>query len=170
MDKTLDGYTERILGYVRDDRSLAVLAATSEKLKRLMTGVSVSRLLQRPTLRRWSVSEIVAHLADGEIVGAFRLRSILASPGTVIAAYDQDEWARSGRYGKRDPWKSLEQFHAVREGNLDLLAQLRTEEWEFYGIHSERGRESIERLVRMLAGHDINHVRQIEQILGGICI
>jgi len=111
------------------------------------------------------VSEIVAHLADAEIVGAFRLRLILGSPGTPIVAYDQDQWAASGHYDQREPRKSIEQFRVLREGNLALLKSLRPEQWRHFGVHSERGQESIEHIVRMFAGHDINHLRQIEGIL-----
>ena len=109
--------------------------------------------------------EIVAHLADAEIVGAFRIRLILGSPGAHIVAYDQSRWVTSGHYDKRDPRKSAEQFRLVRDGNLALLRTLEPEQWKHYGLHSERGQESIEHIVRMSAGHDINHLRQIEKIL-----
>jgi hypothetical protein len=111
------------------------------------------------------VSEILAHLADGEIVGAFRIRTILGSPGAPIAAYDQDKWVESGHYDQRDPRQSLELFRVVRQANLALLELLEPAQWQHDGIHSERGRESIERIVRMFAGHDLNHIRQIERIL-----
>ena len=111
------------------------------------------------------MGEIVAHLADGEIVGAFRLRLILGSPGTSIIAYDQDKWVIRGHYDKRDPQKSVEQFRVLREGNLALLKSLKPEQWQHYGMHSERGQESIDHIVRMFAGHDINHLQQIEKIL-----
>jgi DinB superfamily len=111
------------------------------------------------------VSEIIAHLADAEIVGGFRLRFILGSPGAPIVAYDQDKWATSGHYDKRDPRKSMELFCVLREWNLALLKSLKPEQWKHYGMHSERGRESIEHIVRMFAGHDINHLQQIAGIL-----
>src|SRR5204863_8711416 len=96
---------------------------------------------------------IRAHRADAEIVGAYRIRATLGSPGGPVAAYDQDAWAAAGRYTARDPLKSLELFRVVREANLALLASLAPEQWHDYGVHSERGRESIEHLVRMFAGH-----------------
>jgi hypothetical protein len=86
-----------------------------------------------------SVSEILAHLADAEIVGGFRMRFILGSPGAPIVAFDQDQWVASGHYDKRDPRKSVEQFRVLREANL---ASLEREQWEHYGIHPERGQES----------------------------
>ena len=71
----------------------------------------------------------------------------------------------SGHYDTRDPRKSLEQFRVLREANLALLESLEPEQWKQYGLHSERGQESIEQIVRMFAGHDLNHVKQIEEIL-----
>ena len=165
MSETPQQYTQRILGYMEGKQPLAVQAATAEKLDRLIKGVSTAKLRERPAPEKWSVSEIVAHLADGEIVGGFRMRLILGSPGTPIVAYDQDQWVISGHYDKRDPWKSVEQCRVLREGNLALLESLEPEQWKHYGMHSERGRESIEDIVRMFAGHDINHLQQIEEIL-----
>src|SRR5262245_7754954 len=165
MNETADHYTARILGSVDGKDPLAVLAATPAALERLIANVAPERLRARPANDTWSVSEIVAHLADGEIVGAFRLRFILGSPGAPIGAYDQDAWVTSGHYDRRDPRKSVEQFRVVREANLALLASLDPPQWQHHGVHSERGPETIERVVRMFAGHDLNHLRQIEKIL-----
>jgi DinB family protein len=165
MKETPRQYTERILGHVEGKHPLAVQAATAKKLARLIDGVPAARLRKRPAPDKWSVSEILAHLADGEIVGAFRLRLILGAPGSPIAAYDQDEWVTSGHYDKRDPRKSVEQFRVLRESNLALLKSITPDQWKQYGVHSERGKESIEHIVRMFAGHDLNHLRQIENIL-----
>ena len=165
MSETPQQYTERILGYLDGKHPLDVQAATARTLERLIEDVPTAMLRKRPARDRWSVSEILAHLADGEIVGAFRIRLILGSPGASIVAYDQDNWVVSGHYDARDPRKSLEQFRVLREGNLELLRSLGPEQWTHYGVHSERGQESIEQIVRMFAGHDINHLRQIETIL-----
>ena len=165
MSETPQQYTQRILGYVEGKQPLAVQAATAKKLDRLIKGVSTAKLRKRPAPEKWSVSEIVAHLADGEIVGAFRMRLILGSPGAHIVAYDQDQWVTSGHYDKRDPRESVEQFRVLREANLALLKSLKPEQWKDYGVHSERGQESIEHIVRMFAGHDTNHLQQIEKIL-----
>jgi DinB superfamily len=167
MNETAQQYTQRITAYVEGMQPLAVQAATAKKLERLIEGVSTTDLRKRPAVDKWSVSEILAHLSDAEIVTGFRMRQILGAPGTPIAAYDQDSWVTSGHYEKRDPRKSLEQFGVVREANLALLKSLTPEQWKHYGVHSERGKETIENLVCMNAGHDINHLRQIERILLG---
>jgi hypothetical protein len=166
MNETPQQYTQRVLGYVEGKQPLKVQAATAKRLERLIKGVPAAKLRKRPAPDKWSVSEILAHLADAEIVGGFRMRLILGAPGTPIAAFDQDAWVMSGHYGKRDPRKSIEQFRVLREANLALLKVLTPEQWKHYGMHSERGQESIEHIVRMFAGHDVNHLRQIERILG----
>ncbi|MGA8867598.1 MAG: DinB family protein [Candidatus Sulfotelmatobacter sp.] len=166
MNETPQQYTQRVLGYIEGKQPLAVQAATAKKLARLLKGVPTGKLRKRPATGKWSVSEIVAHLADAEIVGGFRMRLILGAPGTPIAAFDQDSWVTSGHYEKRDPRKSIEQFRVLREGNIAMLKSLKPEQWQHYGMHSERGQETIEHIVRMFAGHDINHLRQIESILG----
>ena len=163
--ETPQEYTRRILGNIEGQAPLAVQAATAGRLRDLIEGAPAATLRRRPAPDKWSVSEILAHLADGEIVGAFRIRFILGSPGSPIVAYDQDAWVASGHYDRRDPRASLEQFRVVREANLALLESLEPEQWKQYGIHSERGQESIERIVHMFAGHDLNHLKQIEEIL-----
>jgi|SRR5215471_5215473 len=165
MNETPKQYTDRMLGNVEGKEPLAVQAATAKRLDRLIEGASTPTLRKRPAPGKWSVSEILAHLVDAEIVGGFRMRLILGSPGVPIVAYDQNEWVRTGHYDRRDPRKSVEQFRVLREGNLALLKSLDPGQWKHYGMHSERGQESIEHIVCMFAGHDINHLRQIETIL-----
>ena len=166
MKETPQQYTQRVVSYMEGKKPLAVQSATAKKLERLIKGVPTAKLRKRPAPEKWSVGEILAHLAEAEIVGGFRMRLILGAPGTPITPFDQDAWVISGHYAKRDPRKSLAQFRAVREANLDLLKSLTPEQWKHHGLHAERGVETIEHIARMFAGHDINHTRQIEQILG----
>ena len=93
------------------------------------------------------------------------MRQILGAPGTPIQAFDQDAWAAAGHYEKRDARKSLEQFRVLREANLALLKSLTPEQWKHHGMHAERGVETIEHIVRMMAGHDLNHLAQVERIV-----
>jgi hypothetical protein len=168
MNETAQQYIQRITGHVEGKQPLPVQAATAPKLERLIEGVPTSTLRRRPAADQWSASEIVAHLADAEIVIGFRMRLILGAPGIPIAAYDQDSWVTSGHYDTRDPRQSVEQFRAVREANLALLESLTPEQWQQHGVHSERGRETIEQMVHMTAGHDMNHLQQIERILSAL--
>ncbi len=154
MNETAQQYIQRITAHVEGKQPLAVQAATAKKLERIIKGLPTAKLRKRPAPDKWSVSEILAHLADTEIVVGFRMRLILDAPGTPVVAVDQDSWVTSGHYEKRDPRKSVEQ-----------LKSLTPQQWKHYGMHSERGQETIEHIVRMYAGHDINHLQQIERIL-----
>jgi len=165
MAETAQQYIQRMLGNVKGQHPLKVQAATPKKLERLVRGVPASKLRKRPAPGRWSVAEIVGHLADTEIVGSWRIRAILGAPGTAIQAFDQDVWVVAGHYEKRDPRKCIEQFRVLREANLALFKSLAPEQWQHHGMHAERGQETIEHIVRLFAGHDLNHLQQIERIL-----
>src|SRR6266446_6902802 len=98
MSETAQQYTQRILSNARGQDPIKLQSATTKKLERLIKGVSTAKLRKRPAPDKWSVAEILAHLADAEIVGGFRIRLILGAPGTPIAPFDQDAWVSSGHY------------------------------------------------------------------------
>jgi len=157
-------YKAKILSYQAGADFLALQETAPAKLASLVAGLSAEQLAFHPGPSKWSIQQVVAHLADDELVGGYRLRMILSSPGTTIQAFDQDVWARTGRYDARDVNSSLELFRVLREANLALLRSLSGEEWEMFGVHAERGVESIRDIAMYFAGHDINHFRQIETI------
>jgi uncharacterized damage-inducible protein DinB len=165
MKETPQQYTQRILGYLEGKKSMEILASTPRQIARLVKGVSRKKLSQRPASDKWSVTEILAHLADTELVYGFRIRLILEASGTPIQGIDQDSWAKFSNYAKHDPVLSLEAFRITRERMVRLLKSLPRESWDFYGMHSERGKETVTRVVEMLAGHDVNHMKQIKERL-----
>ena len=157
-------YKAKILSYQAGADFLALQAAAPATLASLVAGLSADQLARRPAPAKWSIQEIVAHLADDELVGGYRMRMILSAPGTAIQAFDQDVWARTGRYDSRPVSASLELFRVLREANLVLLRSLSADEWNMFGVHTERGVESIRDIAMYFAGHDINHFQQIEAI------
>jgi uncharacterized damage-inducible protein DinB len=165
MNETPQEYIKRILGNAEGQDGLKIQRATPKKIARLIRGRSASKLRKRPAPGKWSVAEILAHLADCEVVTSWRMRQILGAPGTPMQAFDQDAWAAALHYSKRDARKSLAYFTASREANLALLKSLAPEQWKQYGVHAARGQESIEHIVRLNAGHDVNHTKQIERLL-----
>ena len=92
---------------------------------------------------------------------------MLASNGTPIQAFDQDAWAETFSYNRRDPRVSIETFNTLRKNNLRLLTSVPRRLWENYGQHSERGKETVDHVMRMMAGHDLNHLQQLEKIAKG---
>jgi hypothetical protein len=165
MQETPQQYITRILSYQEGKDPLKIQRATAKKIERLIKGVSKKKLMTRPEPGKWSVAEILAHLADTELVAGFRLRLILGENGVTIQAFDQDIWAEKLEYRKRDPKKSLAAFRSFREHNLTTIKSIPKPMWENYGMHAERGKESVTRIVHMFAGHDLNHLGQIERIL-----
>ena len=167
MQETPQQYTERILSYQRGKDPLKVIATTPKQLTGLLKGLQKKKLAKRPAPEKWSVTEILAHISDTEMVFSFRIRLILGSNGTPIQAFDQDTWAEYSKYANHDPKLSLEAYRINRERNLRLLKTIPREMWEYYGMHSARGKETITRVTGMMAGHDINHLNQIRQIIRG---
>ncbi len=164
MQETPQQYTQRMLNHSHGKDPVRLQQAAPRKLAALTKGLNKKRLTLRPQPGKWSIAEILAHLADAELVVGFRLRLILASNGTPIQAFDQDAWADTFNYNRRDPKTSLETFRALRENNLRLLSSVPRSLWKNYGQHQERGQESVDHIVRMMAGHDLNHIVQIEKI------
>jgi hypothetical protein len=164
MQETPQQYTERMLNHSRGKDPVRLQQAAPKKLAALTKRLNKKRLTARPAPGKWSVAEILAHLADAELVIGYRLRLILASNGTPIQAFDQDAWADTFNYGRRDPKVSLETFRVLRENNLRLLSSVPRGLWKNYGQHQERGQESVDHIVRLMAGHDLNHMLQIEKI------
>ena len=165
MKETPKQYTKRILGYQHGLKPLAVLTSTPRKMGRLIRGVPKQKLARRPGPRRWSAAEILAHLADTELVFGFRMRLILGKSGTPIQAFDQDSWAGYSRYRLHDPRQSLEAFRVLRARNVRLLRFVPKPMHKNFGMHSERGKETITRVTEMMAGHDINHLTQLQRLL-----
>jgi hypothetical protein len=165
VQETIEQYKKRIMDTLGVQAPLKVQAATPVKIEKIIKAVPAAKLGKRPAPGKWSVREILAHLADAEIVAGYRMRSVLGEPGCAIPAFDQNRWAEAEDYPKRDAKMSLRLFRTLREANLSMLKSLKPEQWKHFGIHSERGEESIERIAQMMAGHDINHFRQIEAIL-----
>jgi uncharacterized damage-inducible protein DinB len=157
-------YMARMRSYLGGRDPLKMQAAYPAKLARAVRGLSAAQLKRRPRPKKWSIQEILGHLADTEVVYGWRLRMMLAQPGAPIQAYDQDIWAARLGYKRQPAGKLLEQVRVLRESNLRLLKSVPRKWWNRYGMHSERGKETVARTVVLLAGHDINHLNQIAAI------
>jgi hypothetical protein len=165
MPETFEQYRNRLLELSKGQNPLKLQAAAPQRLARLLKGVPRAKLRKRPAPGKWSIHEIMTHLADTEIVLGFRIRLVLGSPGTPIMGFDQDAWVENCHYDKRDTSTALEQFTALRKSNLALFKAVRPEQRNHSGMHSERGEENVETMISMMAGHDLNHIAQIERIL-----
>jgi hypothetical protein len=158
-------YLARIRELAAAQDPLAAQAQTPVLLAELIANISSVRLTSRPALDKWSIGEIIAHLAEDEIATAWRYRQMVEHSGIALAGFDQDLWARLGNYPARDPQDSLVLFRLLRNANLEFLRALSPEQWECFGIHAERGSITLRDLATHMAGHDANHVQQIQRIL-----
>jgi uncharacterized damage-inducible protein DinB len=160
-----DAYEARILAYSAGKDPLAMQKEAPALVDKLIDGVDESRLGRRPSPGKWSVREIVAHLAEDEIASSWRYRQMLESSGVTLAAFDQDKWAAFAQYSAWSTQEAARLYRLLREANVRLLAALTAEQLQCFGIHAERGRLTIAELVRHMAGHDRNHIDQIGTIL-----
>ena len=141
---------------------LEVLETTYPQMLRLFERFTRDQVEQRPALGKWSAREIVAHLADCELVFSFRLRQALAEDHPVIQPFDQEKWAT--RYANLDIDAALDLFESARTWNLLLLDEVSDEERERGTTHPERGTMSLWTIVETMAGHDLNHLQQIARL------
>jgi hypothetical protein len=168
MQETAHQYIARILSNAEGRDPMGVIETTAERLHTLLNATEPSAWHRRAEPARWSAAEVLAHLADVEIVTGWRIRSILSHDGVSIQAFDQDAWADVFSYADVDPRESLATFTAVRRSLVSLLKRVDPARHAHHGMHAERGKETIEHLIRLYAGHDLNHLKQIEElVLGG---
>ena len=165
MRETPQQYIARILGCLGTREPLDVLGSTAGTLATLVGSRSPEDLRWTTSPTRWSAVAIVAHLADAEIVASYRIRMILASPGVAIQAFDQNAWASTFDYQRQHAPAAIGVFAPLREAWLSLVANGGPDCLDRYGVHAERGQETIRHLLRLYAGHDLNHLQQIVRIL-----
>lgn len=141
-----------------------VIAATAHELIRLEDKLGADGVERSFAPGKWTARQIFCHLADCEIAFAFRLRQALAEPRHVIQPFDQDAWARSYNGPGYRAHTAVQVFSAVRGWNVVLLDGLPAEAFSKRVSHPERGEMSFQTLIETMAGHDLNHLRQLETI------
>ena len=139
-----------------------VLFTTTSRLQALIAPLSLEAIEQTPGPGKWSIREILCHLADCELVFCFRLRQAMAEDHPVIQPFDQDAWART--YAAYDLPSALAMFTAARNWNLRLISSLTEADRHRPITHPERGTMTLWTIVETMAGHDINHLGQIEYL------
>ena len=142
-----------------------VLEQTARQLSKVGERLNAGNMEWRPAPGKWNAREILCHLADCEIAFGFRLRQTLAEKHHVIQPFDQEKWA--GMYGSLSARSALAAFSALREYNLALIGSTTGEGMAKKVTHPERGDMTFRTIVETMAGHDINHLKQLEAIVGG---
>ncbi len=161
-------YIAAILGLLGDRDPFEILPRTPDRLRQRMAGLAAGQMGRPEAPGKWSVREVLQHLADSELVWSYRVRMILAHDRPQLTGYDQDLWATRLHYEESDAEAALDQFRVLREANLLLLGRVSAADLRRVAIHAERGEESVERMIRLNAGHDLLHLRQIDRIRAAV--
>lgn len=140
-----------------------VLEMTAITIARLIRNSDAEQLTRAPAPGKWSIRDIICHLADCEITFAFRLRQTIAESHHVIQPFDQEAWASP--YGSLDAHDALDAFSAIRRWNLLFIRAVGTAAESKQVKHPERGEMTFKTILETMGGHDINHLRQIENLV-----
>jgi len=142
---------------------LDVLAETHTRIPAIARKLGPEGLARSYAPGKWTAAQVLAHLADCEIAFGFRVRQIISEPQLAIQPFDQDQWARY--YSGLSGLEAAQTFQAVRRWNLALFRLLSRDDLDKTANHPERGPEKAETVIRILAGHTLNHLAQLEKIL-----
>lgn len=160
-------YVVSRLAIIGDRDPVPLLAAAPDRVADAVTHLSENAARRPEGPGAWSVLQVVRHLADSEVVYGYRLRAIVAAGPDAeppIPGYAQEAWADRLSYHRGTLAEAVEDYAAGRRMTIRFLKALDDDAWERAGRHSERGRETVRRIVTLLAGHDIGHEQQIARI------
>ncbi len=149
-----------------DRDPLAVLAETQEKIPAIAQKLGPEGLKRSYGPGKWTAAQVLTHLADAEIAFGFRVRQIVAEPEMPIQPFDENKWA--AHYDRADGAQAAQTFKVRRAFNLALFRQLTKEELQRAAKHPDRGPEKADTVIRILAGHTLNHLAQLEKIVAGL--
>lgn len=142
---------------------LAILSSTADRIEEIFAPLGDVSVNQPLAPGKWSPREIVIHLADCEIAHSFRYRQALAEDNPIVQPWDQEKWAKY--YAAYDAQQALRAFMALRQWNVALPRSLNAEQMARPVNHPERGDLTVRELAETAAGHDINHLKQLEATL-----
>jgi hypothetical protein len=150
--------------YLGDRDPLETIRETAGVIRRLLERTLAEQVAMCPPGKKWNAREIVCHLADCELVFSFRMKQTLAEESPVLQPFDQEKWAL--RYENLDLSSALALFEAARRWNVLLVEATTEEERRRTVTHPERGTMTFWTIVGTMAGHDTNHLLQLERLAG----
>ncbi|NIR52052.1 DUF664 domain-containing protein [candidate division KSB1 bacterium] len=133
-------------------------------LPQVLKELTEQDLKARPRTGKWSIQEIVLHVADSEIMGAGRIRQAYTQPGSTFATYDQDIWADIFDYRNQDGsaiQNALKLFEYLRRTSSAIFRRARRGDWQKNGIHAEYGSLTLRQLLELYADHSERHIERI---------
>ncbi len=157
-------YTAAILDLLGARNPMDVLSRTADAVRNATANLTDAQLSQPESPGKWSIRHVVQHLADSDLVWGYRVRMVLAQERPPLTGYDQDLWSERLHYDRLPVDEALDRFAILRRSNLRLLQEASPADLQRVGVHAERGDESVEHMIRMYAGHDLLHLRQLARI------
>ncbi|HVP40105.1 MAG TPA: DinB family protein [Candidatus Saccharimonadales bacterium] len=158
----MKAYIRKTVQFIGKRDPLKLMASTPARIERAVRGLTAAQFKRRPGRGKWSIQEILGHLADTEVVYGWRIRRALAEPGAPVHGFDQQRWAECFRYQRTHARASLAVYRLVRLTTLAAIAAApRPARKRAAVMHSERGREPFLLMCKMCAGHDLNHLAQV---------
>ena len=158
-------YIDKFLKLLGDKDPAAVLGSTASWCRQCTEPLTAEQLAVPEAEGKWSTAGVLQHLADSELVWGYHLRKVLAEDRPVLTSFDQDLWANRLGYMAADRNAALPLFSALRSENLDLLARASPSDLDRVGVHEERGEESVRHMMRLCAGHDLVHRKQLQRLV-----
>ena len=157
-------YVRSILALLGDSDPVDVQSQLLGNLRKAIAGLSGDAINRPEAPGKWSIAQVVRHLADSEVVCGWRLRLVLGQDRPAVTGYDQDAWVQRLAGAYPDVEAALRVLDALRSSHVTLLRSLKAADWEREGVHAERGPESVRMMAKLYAGHDLAHLNQIARI------
>jgi len=157
-------YVAALMELLGDRDPLGVLRETEPALRERVADFTYANTGRPEAPGKWSIRQVIQHLADSDLVWGWRVRLVLAQDRPPLTGYDQDRWAERLRYQDARVTDALDEFGVLRRSNLRLIERATPEDLARVGLHAERGEESIAHMIKLYAGHDLLHLRQIDRI------
>lgn len=150
-----------------DRDPVAVLRETPRRVSDLLRTMTAEQIEGKPAAGKWSVREVVCHLADCEVAWGWRMRLIYGSDNPLLQPFDQNTWARAYQGDGYTTSAATAAWSGLRQWNLALIGSLNEQQRERSGEHPELGTLTLWNVVQIAAGHDLHHQRAVETIAAG---
>lgn len=162
-----DSKFPNIYSNIETQKLIEIYSKAPERLNSVIKGLSIKELQACPQPDKWSIQEIVIHLADSEIMGAARIRQTFAEPGSAFAVYDQEIWASVFNYQGFDSkafYSAIMMFDSLRLNTNKIFNRAKATDWQRAGIHSEWGTLTLRNLLELYADHGERHFGQVVKL------
>jgi uncharacterized damage-inducible protein DinB len=133
-------------------------------LKKAIEGLSEEELCFKPAADKWSIHQILIHVADSELVSTQRMKKVLSEEAPLLMSFDQDAWANSLDYENLDSEQHLLLFKLLRSSMQPILAHLPAQKWERVGIYADAGPFTLKQLLEYRVDHVRGHLAQIARV------